>query len=240
VGNSSYQGGDYMERMSQNEEKTIGKLPKKWLYVIGLVVTLGSEVILRDVFLPEHARNIPIGIAVLVEWLILLMLLAFWIPKIEGNKLRSIGFGKFKRRYLWVGILTYLVLIIIWTGSGFALKAIELEGLRSLQPMIKEYSFLILFSLFLTGTFLEEIFYRGYLIERLTSLTGKSWLAGLISWIAFTFVHLKFFGLGPTLDVGVLSAGLVILYLKERSIWPCIIVHGINDAFGFLIFPLLA
>lgn len=228
-----------MERTSQNEEKTIGKLSKKWLYAIGLVVILGSEFILRDVFLPEHAKDIHIGIAVLVEWLILLILLAFWIPKIEGNKLGSIGFGKFKWRYLWMGILTYLILMVVWTGSSFALKAIGLEGLRSLQPMIKEHSFLILFCLFLTGTFFEEIFYRGYIIERLTSLTGISWLAGFISWIAFTFVHLKFFGLGPTLDVGVLSAGLVILYLKERSIWPCIVVHGINDVFGFLIAPLL-
>jgi len=207
--------------------------------VIGLIIVLGSESILRDVFLPEHAKNIHIGMAVLVEWLILLILLVFWIPKIEGNKLEGIGFGKFKWKHLWMGILTYLILMVVWTGSGFALKSIGLEGLRSLQSMIKEYSPLILFSLFLTGTFLEEVFYRGYLIERLTSLTGRRWLGAVTSWLAFTFVHLKFFGLGPTLDVGILSAGLVILYLKERSIWPCMIAHGINDAFGFLIFPLL-
>lgn len=225
--------------MSQNEGKPTEKFPKKWLYVIGLAVILASEFIVRNVFLPEHASDIHIGIAILVEWLILLVLLAFWMPKIEGNKLGSIGFGKFKWRYLWMGILTYLILMAVWTGSGFALKAIGLEGLRSLQPMIKEYSLLTLFSLFLTGTFLEEIFYRGYIIERLTSLTGKGWMAGIISWIAFTFVHLKFFGLGPTLDVGVLSAGLVILYLWQRSVWPCIVVHGINDAFGLLIAPLL-
>jgi membrane protease YdiL (CAAX protease family) len=105
--------------------------------------------------------------------------------------------------------------------------------------MIKGYSFPVLFSLFLTGTFLEEIFYRGYLIERVTTLTEKSWLAGITSWVAFTLVHLKFFGLGPTLEVGVLSAGLVIVYLRERSIWPCIVVHGINSAFSFIIAPLL-
>ena len=140
---------------------------------------------------------------------------------------------------MWIGILTYLILVVIWMVNDFVLKATGLEGLKSLQPMIRQYSFPVLFSLFLTGTFLEEIFYRGYVIERITSLTGKSWLAGLISWITFTFVHIKFFGLGPTLDVGILSAGLVILYLKERNIWPCVIVHGINDMFGFLIFPLL-
>jgi len=194
---------------------------------------------LRDVFLPEGPSDVHIGVALVVEWLILLLLLAFWIPRIEGHDLGSVGFGDLRWRYLWVGVLTYLILLIGWIGSGFALNAIGLKGLGSLQPMIREYSFPILFSLFLTGTFLEEIFYRGYLIERLTSLTGRRWLAGLLSWATFTLVHLKFFGLGPTLDVGVLSAGLVIVYLKERSIWPCIVVHGINGAFGFLIAPFL-
>jgi len=229
--------GESMKRASQSEK--MRNFPKNWFYVIGLAIIFVSEFVLRDVLLPEQARDIHIGTAVLVEWLILSVFLTFWIPKIEGNRLASIGFGELKWRYLWMGILTYFILLIVWIGSGLTLEAIGLEGLRSLQPMIREHSFPILFSLFLTGTFLEEVFYRGYVIERLTSLTGKIWLAGLISWVAFTFVHFKFFGLGPTLDVGVLSAGLVILYIRERSIWPCIIVHGINGAFSFLIAPLL-
>jgi membrane protease YdiL (CAAX protease family) len=96
-----------------------------------------------------------------------------------------------------------------------------------------------LFGLFLTGTILEEIFYRGYLIERLSDLLGRRWLAGFVSWLAFTLVHLKFFGLGPTIDISILSAALVLLYLKERSIWPCIVAHGINNALSYLIFPVL-
>jgi membrane protease YdiL (CAAX protease family) len=214
-------------------------VPKKWIYASGLIIVFVAEFVLRDVLLPEQPSDIYIAIALAVEWLILLVLLAFWIPKVEGHSLRSVGFGELKLRHLWIGVLTYFILMIAWIGSDFALSAVGLEGLRSLQPMIGEYSFPVRFGLFLTGTFLEEIFYRGYLIERLTSLTDKRWLAGVASWIAFTSVHLKFFGLGPTLDVGILSAGLVILYLKERSIWPCIVVHGINDAFGFLIAPLL-
>jgi len=215
------------------------KLSKMWIYSIGLIIVFASDFILRDVLLPENAKDIDIGVVVLVEWAILLVLLAFWIPKIEGNKPESIGFGKFKWRHLWVGLLTYFILLIVWIGNGVALEAVGLQGLRSLQPMIREHSFAIRLILFFTGTFLEEIFYRGYAIERLTSLTGKKWLAGLMSWAAFTFVHLKFFGLGPTLDVGVLSAGLAVLYLRERSIWPCIVVHGINGAYSFLIGPFL-
>ena len=226
-----------MERTGQNEGRSRERPSKKRLYATGLVVILGSEFILRDVFLPEHAGDIHIGIAILLEWLSIL--LAFWIPKIEGNELGSIGFGKFKWKYPWMGVLIYLLLLIAWIGSGFALRLIGLEGLPSLLLMIKGHSLLTRFGLLLTGALLEEIFYRGYLIERLISLTGRSWLSGLISWIAFTFVHLKFFGLGPTLDVGILSAGLVVLYLVERSVWPCIILHGVNGAFSFLIIPLL-
>ena len=42
--------------------------------------------------------------------------------------------------YLWEGALTYLILMVLWTGSSFALKAVGFEGLRSLQPMLKEYN----------------------------------------------------------------------------------------------------
>jgi len=236
---STHRSAQSMEGTSQNEEKVSLKLSKRWPYLIGLVVILGSEFILRDVLLPEQPSDLYIGTALAIEWLVLLMLLAYWVPKVEGNNLGSIGFGNLKWRHLWIGVLVYFIFLIVWFGNSFVLQAIGLEGMRSLQPMIREHSFPILFGLFLTGTFLEEIFYRGYLIERLTSLTGKSWLAGIMSWAAFTFVHFKFFGLGPMLDVGVLSAGLVILYLKERSIWPCIVVHGINGAFAYLISPLL-
>jgi len=227
-----------MKNSNVSNTSKFSSVPKKQTYTIALIIVLASEFILRDLLLPENPSDIHIGTAIAVEWLILLILLFFWIPKVEGNDWRSIGFGNFKQKHIWVGILTFFILLMAWMGSYFALTAVGLEGLRSLQPMIKEHSLLVLFSLFFTGTFLEEIFYRGYLIERLTLLTGKSWLAGITSWITFTFVHLKFFGLGPTLDVSVLSAGLVILYLKERSVWPCIVVHGINGAFSFLIAPL--
>ena len=47
------------------------------------------------------------------------------------------------------------------------------------------------------------------------------------------------FGLGPTIGVSILSATLVLLYLKEKNIWPCIVAHGMNNMLSYLIFPLL-
>ena len=214
-------------------------MTKKWVSWFGIIVVLGSEFLIRNIFLPKQSNEIHVRNAIIIEWLILILLLAYWIPRVEKKSLESIGFGKFKRRHLWVGLLVFFLATVALMVSGILLEANGLEPIRSLQPVLKTYSSLTLFGLFLTGTILEEIFYRGYLIERLGALLGYRWLAGIISWIAFTLVHLKFFGLGPTIDVSVLSAALVLLYLKERSIWPCIVAHGINNMLSYLVFPLL-
>jgi membrane protease YdiL (CAAX protease family) len=147
--------------------------------------------------------------------------------------------GKIEWRHIWMGILVFVLATVALIISGVVLEANDLAPIRSLQPVLKTYSLFTLFGLFLTGTVLEEIFYRGYLIERLGRLLERRWLAGLISWIAFTLVHLKFFGLGPTIDVSILSAALVLVYLKEKSIWPCIVAHGINNMLSYLVFPIL-
>ncbi len=226
------------EQSNQNQNNTNSKR-LKWVFVIGLVIVFAVEFILRDFLLPANANNTSIDLALAGEWVTLAFLVLIWIPKIEKKSMASIGLGKFKRRYLWWGILVYILVLVASSVSGLVLQYIGLQSLRSLQPLINGYGFTTLFGLFLTGTFLEEVFYRGYLIERVTILTRNKWIAAFLSWFLFTIVHLKFFGLGPTLDTSVISAALVLLYLKEKSMYPCIVVHGINDALAFLIFPLI-
>ncbi len=223
--------------MQQKQVKI--KMLKKWVSWIGILVILGSEFLIRNVFLPTNANETHVRYAMIMEWLILFLLLSLWIPKVEKKSLESIGFGTFKWRHLWMGLLVFVLATAALIISGMVLEANGLEPIRSLQPVLNNYSFSTLFGLFLTGTILEEIFYRGYLIERLTDLLGRRWLAGFVSWIAFTLAHLKFFGIGPTIDISILSAALVLLYLKERSIWPCIVAHGTNNLLSYLVFPML-
>lgn len=226
------------QESSQNK-KTETKPSSKWVYLVGLVIIFGVEFILRDFLLPENANDISIDLTLVGEWAALSFLVLFWIPKIEKKNIASIGLGKFKRKHLGWGVLAYILVLVASTISGFVLQSVGLPSLQSLQALIKGYGFVTLFGLFLTGTFLEEVFYRGYLIERMTILTRHRWIAAFVSWFLFILVHLKFFGLGPTIDTSVISAALVLLYMKEKSIWPCIVVHGMNDALAFLIFPLL-
>jgi membrane protease YdiL (CAAX protease family) len=229
----------FTEESNQNGKNPDLKLSEKWIYAAGLTIVFGVEFVLRDLLLPENANDIGIDLALIGEWVTLSFLVFLWIPQVEKKNMASIGLGKFKRRHLGWAVLVYILALVASSISGFVLQSVGLPSLRSLQPMIKGYGFATLFGLFLTGTFLEEVFYRGYLIERMTTLTRNRWVAAFVSWLLFTLVHLKFFGLGATIDTTVVSAALVLLYMKEKSIWPCIIVHGINDALALLIFPLL-
>jgi membrane protease YdiL (CAAX protease family) len=228
-----------MENTKKKDVKTSTPRSKTNYYVLGVLLVLGSEFILRDVILPKQADGFDVGLVLIIEWVVLAVLLAVWLPRVERLPLASVGWGKFKWRYMGLGLLAYLLATIALMISGFILPAIGLEPIRTLQPILKGFGGPVLLGLFITGTLFEEIFYRGYLIERLTVILKHRWLAGVASWLAFTLVHLKFFGVGPTIDISILSAALVLLYLKEKSIWPCIVLHGLNNALAYLVFPLL-
>jgi len=204
--------------------------------IIGIVGFVLIEIILRNFVLPDNPGNLQIGLILIAEWALLLILLFYWIPRVEKSSLKSIGIGKFKIKYLGVGLLTYIGLIFVWMGSSYLLHLAGLESLRDLD--MGSYSYLVLFGLFITGTLLEEIYYRGYLIEKLILLTQNKWIAAIVSIVLFIVVHVKFFGWGPALEVGVISIALALIYLKYRNIWPCIILHGINNLLAFIIFPL--
>ena len=159
------------EQSNQNGKNIDTRLSRKWTYAVGLTIVFAVEFVLRDFLLPENANNVGIGLALVGEWVTLTFLVFFWIPRVEKENMGSIGFGIFKRRHLVWGVLVYLLVVVASSLSGLVLQSVGLPSLRSLQPVIKGYEFATLFGLFLTGTFLEEVFYRGYLIERVTALT---------------------------------------------------------------------
>jgi len=119
--------------------------------------------------------------------------------------------------------------------TGEAINLSQFSGLRgNLAALIV--------SLILTWTeaaFIEEMFFRAYLYNRLTDLFGRE-RAGLILALVIQAI---LFGLGHTYQglTGVIDtalAGLLIgmIYLYgRRNLWLPILVHGIIDTSGFLL-----
>ena len=209
------------------------------LYTIGVVGFLLIEFLARDLILPQPPRDINVRVSLSIEWAMFFVLILYWVPRVERNDMASVGVTSFRLRHLVVGIGAYIVAFVPISLTSYVLSTFGLPTLRSLQPTLRGYQVVTLIGLFLTGPVLEEFLYRGYLIERLTSLLGRRWLAGLVSWLAFTVVHLRFVGLVPMIEIGVMSAVLVLLYFREQSLWPCVVLHALNSAFAYLIFPLM-
>jgi membrane protease YdiL (CAAX protease family) len=101
---------------------------------------------------------------------------------------------------------------------------------------------LLLAALALTWTvaaFLEEMFFRGYLLNRIIGLFGSERVGVIIALIGNAIV----FGLGHAYQgtagvVDTILAGLVLggLYLLTgRNLWLPILTHGIIDTVGFII-----
>jgi hypothetical protein len=59
-----------------------------------------------------------------------------------------------------------------------------------------------------------------YTIERLQVLTGTAWLAGAMSLLGFTLVHLPLWGIGVSLTTFVWGHSHSILHLAPRHIGP--------------------
>jgi hypothetical protein len=72
-----------MGKAGQSEAETSRHLPKRNIYALGVLAILGSEFLLRNVLLPKQANSLHVGAALIVEWLVLVVLLAFWIPRFE-------------------------------------------------------------------------------------------------------------------------------------------------------------
>jgi membrane protease YdiL (CAAX protease family) len=86
----------------------------------------------------------------------------------------------------------------------------------------------------LTGGVVEEVLFRGYVIERLQSITGNYCLAGLISTTVVALLHLPMWGWGPVATFFVSGAVLTVFYIFTRDLAACMIVHTITDAVGFI------
>jgi len=84
----------------------------------------------------------------------------------------------------------------------------------------------------------EEIFYRGYAIERLQSLTGSKWAAGLVPLVLFAATHYRQ-GLGGIIAAFVLGGIFTAFYVKFRDLLANITAHFLADFILNVILPLV-
>lgn len=81
----------------------------------------------------------------------------------------------------------------------------------------------------------EELFYRGFMIERLAPILRSRFAAATLSWAAFTAAHVAYWGPGSILLAGFGGAVLTALYLWRRDLVSNVLAHGLTDAISILL-----
>ncbi|HNT78193.1 MAG TPA: type II CAAX endopeptidase family protein [Anaerolineae bacterium] len=88
---------------------------------------------------------------------------------------------------------------------------------------------LVVIGIILTAATVEELFYRGYLIERLHQLTGRLWIGVIVSCVIFTVPHVQFFGPSWLIYHGVNAILLYVLYLWRRNLVAVMVLHLLGN-----------
>lgn len=203
----------------------------------GLVLTL-----ILPAALLALRESVPLGeskvvFALTKSWGIAIAVLAlvhFW----ERQSFGSIGLHQPSWKDLGWGVGGFVAGVLAFGALTPLVQALNLgtvnEGIQKLTqlPLHTRVIFVI------TAGITEEIIFRGYPIERLIQWTGKPWLSAAIAYVVFVGLHAPFWGPGGALQIGAWSLVVTFVYMRRRSLAPCILMHTLNDAFAFIVVPM--
>jgi uncharacterized protein len=165
--------------------------------------------------------------------------LLLWIIKTrEKLPLASIGLHSNKLlKSILRGLVLTVIMLMVTFGLYFLLQKFGIhlgsKGSDSFKP-----SLWVVTLMMLRAGVAEEIFYRGYAIERLRWITGNTWLAALVPLAIFAAAHYRQ-GLGGIIAAFVLGGVFTIAYVRFRDLIANITAHFLGDFTLNVVLPLV-
>jgi membrane protease YdiL (CAAX protease family) len=170
---------------------------------------------------------------------LLVGLLLWMVKRWEHLPLSSIGLrATTPRRSLLRGLWFGVILLVVTVGLYLGLRGIGIH-LGEEHGSVFHPSLLVVTVSMLRAGVAEEIFYRGFAIERLQSLTDSKLVAGLVPLTIFAASHYRQ-GLGGILAVFVLGGILTVFYMKFRDLTANITAHFFADFVLNVALPLVS
>ena len=193
---------------------------------LGLFVALFGILIVRwavSLFYPEFSFLATIWKESLI-WVCVVALVLI-IRRGEHLSLKSVNLGTAPLRssLLWGGILAVLCALV----GGVVASLTHFQG-GAMGEALARFPLWLVILIVLRAGVVEELFYRGYAIERLQSLGLNRYWAGTIPLLIFGFAH-GTNGWANIILALALGAVLTIVYLWRRDLVANIIGHFLVD-----------
>jgi uncharacterized protein len=120
-------------------------------------------------------------------------------------------------------------------AAGFTAPATPTPGFLTARGPA-EYALALLLVVVVAVT--EEVIFRGYLILRLTTVTGSSAVAIALSSVIFSLGH-GYEGTAGVITVGFMGFAFALVYVWTGSLTAPIVMHFLQDVLGIVVLPLL-
>ncbi len=164
-------------------------------------------------------------------------LVTFWSPLmglgvigivafIEDAPLRSLGIRRPRLIDLDWGVMFFVFAFVTMARVGPIVDS-HVPGIGIRMP---EVSMLKGWTMLVFAATMEELFFRGYLLERFERVTGRTWMGALVSLIMFAFGHLPTWGPAGVVRNLVWGAFVTLLYVWRRNLPVCVMMHFLQNA----------
>lgn len=137
------------------------------------------------------------------------------------------------RSILW-GVVGSVVLIALFMATQVLLQLLGLGLSKSAALDFTQIPVWLILAMALRAGVVEEILFRGYAVTRLESLTGRTWIAALLSLAAFVVLHATSWSAGHLIFVAVAGGALTLMYVWKRNLAANIIAHTLVDVAGLM------
>jgi uncharacterized protein len=189
-------------------------------------------------FAGESHSNLQVLGRELGIWLCVVVLL--WIVRRrEELPLTSIGLRVDRpMRSLLRGCLLGLLVLAVTVGLYLLLQQLDIPLGKDRADLFHPSLWVVTLVMLRAGL-AEEIFYRGYAIERLQILVGGKIVAGLLPLMLFAAAHYRQ-GLGGVIAAFVLGGVFTVFYMKFRDLLANITAHFLADFVLNVMLPLVS
>jgi uncharacterized protein len=202
-----------------------------------LLLIAPSSILSGMVLKPNTLTFMTVALSTIFQDIALLSLILFFIWR-NRESLSDFGISYMKaEKEILLGVGLFIPLLFILTILNWVLKAFGLSVPQKppsfLIPGGEGQIVLAVFFL-ITVAISEEVIFRGYIINRLISLTGNKTAAILLSSFLFTLGH-GYEHIGGMIGVGLLGILFAIVYIGRGNLIAPIIMHFLQDFIGILL-----
>lgn len=150
----------------------------------------------------------------------------------ESLKLKKEGIKK----ALFYGLIATIVMIAVLAALNYILinSGFQAEDLDNTQNLTNIFSPLTLFILVCFQPIPEEIFFRGFLLEKIDFLWGKE-AAVVFTSVLFGVAHLTYQSYIPALLIVVIGFILGFIVLKTRNLYSSVFAHVLFNLTSFIL-----